>query len=266
MAGTAEREHFLTRSPTPFPPHPLRRHCARRPLRPTVAGPARRALVADGTFPLPPLTPEALEEAICDRRDAPAWIRRGRCGVDRRRGSGTPGGPPLLQFALAELYERRTDGHITAAALHDMGGVGGAVGRRAEDTYQALTPELQAHARELFARLVAPGMGSPDTRREHGSASSPKPARDVAARFVAGTCWLPIAIRATREPVVEVAHEALLTNWPRLREWLNDDRTWIAQLQHLAGASRGLIAGDTDAELYRGSSTGRGVLEAIPER
>lgn len=268
LAPTTERERFLSALAHAASCRvrciaTVRADLYDRPLRDQVIG----QLVADGTFALPPLTPEAMEEAVV----RPAR----RHGVEFDDGVATaivaeaaahPAGLPLLQFALAELYERRTDGRITAQALHDMGGVGGAVGRRAEETYQSLTPELQAHARELFARLVAPGMGSPDTRRRARLGELSQPAGDVADRFVQARLLVADREHATREPVVEVAHEALLTNWPRLREWLNDDREWIARLQHLATAARTWSeADDVDAELYRGSRL-EAVLEALPER
>jgi DNA-binding SARP family transcriptional activator/WD40 repeat protein len=234
-----------------------------RPLQHQLVGP----LLVDGTFPLPPLDAEALEEAVV----RPAR----RNGVDFDDGVATAivaeasahsAGLPLLQFALAELYERRVDGRITAEALHELGGIGGAVGRRAEETYQALDASLQPHARELFGRLVAPGLGAPDTRRRARSSELSRPAQDVAARFVQARLLVADRDLATREPVVEVAHEALLSNWPRLREWLNADRNWIAQLQHLAAASRGWKeSGQADEELYRGSRL-EAVLEALPER
>ena len=65
--------------------------------------------------------------------------------------------------------------------------------------------------------------------------------------------------------MIEVAHESLLSNWPRLREWLDADRRWLAQLQHLATATRTWDEGRRpDGELYRGSRL-EAVLEALPE-
>ena len=133
--------------------------------------------------------------------------------------SAQPAGLPLLQFALAELYERRTDFRIrrtrSARARRDR-----RCGRtRAEETYQALGPKLRCRARELFARLVAPGLGTPDTRRRARLGELSESARDVADLFVRGAAArCRPRLRQTREPVVEVAHEALLTNWPRLRD------------------------------------------------
>ena len=268
LAATADRERFLGVLAQAVSRHvrcvvTLRADLYDRPLQDQLVG----QLVADGTFALPPLTPEALEEAVVRpaRRNG-VEFDEGVATAIVAEASAHPAGLPLLQFALAELYERRTDHRIRADALRELGGIGGAVGRRAEETYQALAPELETHARELFARLVAPGLGSPDTRRRARLGELSQATRDVADLFVQARLLVADRDLATREPVVEVAHEALLTNWPRLRGWLNDDRQWISQLQHLAVASRDWAAsGDTEGELYRGSRL-EAVLEALPER
>ncbi len=232
-----------------------------RPLQHPVIG----QHVANGTFALPPLSPRSLEEAVV----RPA----ARLGVEFEEGVATaivaeisaqPAGLPLLQFSLAELYERRVQDLITSAALEDLGGIGGAVGRRAESIYDDLSPDLQTHARELFGRLVAPGQGTQDVRRRARLGELSEPAREVADRFVAARLLVADHDVATREPVIEVAHEALLSSWPRLREWLESDRAWLAQLHHLATASRAWHeSGRADSELYRGARL-EAVIEALP--
>ena len=221
----------------------------------------------EGTFALPPLSPEALEEAVVRpaRRNG-VEFDEGVATAIVAEASAQPAGLPLLQFALADLYERRVDNRITSDALHELGGIGGAVGRRAESAYQILDEDLRPQARELFGRLVSPGLGAPDTRRRARLGELSQRTRDVADRFVQARLLVADRDLANREPVVEVAHEALLSNWQRLREWLEADRQWISQLQHLAMASRSWHeAGRADGELYRGSRL-EGVLEALPER
>jgi hypothetical protein len=89
-------------------------------------------------------------------------------------------GLPLLQFTLAELYDRRVDGRIDADALSSLGGMAGAIGRRADAVYDALDLPGQQATRELFARLVAP---RPRRRRDAspgdplGAARSSAPGR-----------------------------------------------------------------------------------------
>ena len=78
--------------------------------------------------------------------------------------------------------------------------------------------------------------------------------REVADLFVAARLLVADRDPATREPTVEVAHEALLTRWSRLVDWVDEDRRWLTQLQHLSAAARAWDdGGRPDAELYRGS-------------
>ncbi|MEP7112166.1 MAG: BTAD domain-containing putative transcriptional regulator [Ilumatobacteraceae bacterium] len=223
-------------------------------------------MVADGTFALPPLSPQALEEVVA----RPA--ERNGVGFDDgvvaaivAEASAHPAGLPLLQFAMAELYERRVDNCVTSRSLNEMGGLGGAIGRRAEDIYSSLDDDVRTQTRQLFGRLVAPGQGGPDTRRRARFSELSEADRTVADRFVEARLLVADRDLATREPVIEVAHEALLANWPRLREWLEADRRWLAQLQHLATATRAW--NETlrpDGELYSGSRL-EAVLEALPD-
>ena len=95
-----------------------------------------------------------------------------------------------------------------------MGGLGGAIGRRAEDIYNSLDDDMRAQTRQLFGRLVAPGLGAPDTRRRARFRELSETDRTVADRFVQARLLVADRDIATREPVIEVAHEALLANWP----------------------------------------------------
>ena len=266
LAGAADRERFLAVVAQAVSRRvrcvvTLRADFYDRPLQDQLVG----QLVADGTFALPPLGAEALEEAVVRpaRRNG-VEFDEGVATAIVAEASAHPAGLPLLQFALAELYERRVDGRIRAETLRELGGIGGAVGRRAEETYATLSPESRGRARELFARLVAPGLGGPDTRRRTRLGELSEASREVAGVFVEARLLVADRDLVTREPVVEMAHEALLTNWPRLQAWLDEDRQWIAQLQHLAISSRNWGAsGDADGELYRGSRL-EAVLEALP--
>lgn len=223
--------------------------------------------VADGTVAIPALTASELGEVIV----CPA----ARQGVTFEDGvvvsliaelTHAPGALPFLQFALAELFDRRTGTTVTAAALADLGGAGGAIGRRAEDLYGALTPAQQAQARWLFGRLVEPGEGGPDTRRRARAQELPAAARDVVDEFVSARLLVADRDPASGEVVVEVAHEALLDAWPRLRGWIDDDRLWLIQAHHLAAAARVWDEADRPVdELYAGGRL-QGILDATPER
>ena len=113
-----------------------------------------------------PFTPDELEQAI----SGPA----GRIGLHvepelvsaiGREVGQQPGTLPLLQYALTELYDQRRERTLTKAAYQSIGGVAGALSRRAEHTYLELDPAGQAAARQCFLRLVTLGEGVEDTRR-----------------------------------------------------------------------------------------------------
>ncbi len=143
-----------------------------------------------------------------------------------------PGALPLLQYALTELFERREGALLTGAAYEDIGGTLGALAKRAEEVYRRFNEAGQNMARQMFLRLVTLGEGQEDTRRrilqtELLTLGDSEVVRDVIERF--GRYRLLTFDRddATRSPTVEVAHEALIRQWERLREWLTESRNDI---------------------------------------
>ncbi len=211
-----------------------------------------------------PLTPDEMERAIAGPADRVGLKLEGGL-VESITGDviDQPGGLPLLQYALTELFEKRTDHALTKAAYQSIGGVRGALGRRAEEVYQSLDESHQATARQIFLRLVTLGEGVEDTRRrvllaeleslttDHGLPTTDhRPLRSIpvgqtteAATVVRGLSSVVTAFGKarllsfdrdlqTRGPTVEVAHEALLREWPRLREWLSESRSDV-RLQRL---------------------------------
>ncbi|MGB3715042.1 MAG: protein kinase [Candidatus Promineifilaceae bacterium] len=221
-------------------------------------------LIKDNTEIVLPLTPEELTWAVQE----PAR----RVGVGLESGlapsivgdvSDQPGALPLLQYALTELFERRQDHHMTRSAYQEIGGVLGALGRRAEEIYQGLGNPGQESSRQLFLRLVTLGEGVEDTRRRvlrtelaaltnderRGTYESPGV---LPSSSVLGPSSLIDSVidhyglarlltfdhdPITRGPTVEVAHEALLREWTRLRDWLDSSRNDVRMQRMLAGAA-----------------------------
>jgi DNA-binding SARP family transcriptional activator/tRNA A-37 threonylcarbamoyl transferase component Bud32 len=124
---------------------------------------------------------------------------------------------PLLQYALTELYQHRSGDVMTSASYREIGGVTGALGQRAEDVYDRLDPADQDGARRLFMRLVTPGEGVEDTRRRALRSELTICTDAVIDTFGAHRLLSFDRDPATRAPTVEVAHEALIREWPRLR-------------------------------------------------
>lgn len=146
-----------------------------------------------------------------------------------------PGNLPLLEFALSELWDRQQRGQLSNAAYDDIGGVAGAIAQRAEQEFGKFSSNQQSRAEYVFTSLVRvarPDEGIDDTRQRvlldelHWNEHS-KRGPDVRAEVKAlADARLLVTSRdgATGKVTVEVAHEALIRKWTRLREWVDKDR------------------------------------------
>jgi WD40 repeat protein len=167
---------------------------------------------------------------------------------------GQAGALPLLSTALVGTWERRRGDLLTLAGYLQTGGVAGALPLFAEAAFGALDEAGQEQARRLFVRLAETDEGGALARRavplvELGLDSEPGAARRQVVEVFVGRRLL--AVDGSR---LEVAHEALLTAWPRLTRWLEEDVAGRAVRRHLAPAAREWEAGDRRAdELYRGA-------------
>lgn len=198
-------------------------------LEKAIAGPARRVGVS--------VRPDLIAAVISDVRDE-------------------PGALPLLQYALTETFEGREDNRMTLAAYRASGGVIGALARRADEIYAGLNQRDQALTRQIFLRLVTLGEGSNDTRRrvlrsELTALGEVNPLIDMFGRVRLLTFDQE---RGTREPLIEVAHEALITQWRTLRRWLDESRSDIRLQRQLAVAAEEWRNHDQDISyLLRGA-------------
>jgi transcriptional regulator with XRE-family HTH domain len=146
---------------------------------------------------------------------------------------------PLLQFTLDQLYQRRNGHHLTLRAYHEIGGVKGALVKHAEAIYAALpSEEHRGLARALFVRLIDPGMTDQDIMRRRAALTEFVLDDPTRTRLLRETIDTFIAARLlstdTRAgfATVEVSHEALIREWPRLSNWLQVAREDI-RLQQL---------------------------------
>jgi DNA-binding SARP family transcriptional activator/WD40 repeat protein/tRNA A-37 threonylcarbamoyl transferase component Bud32 len=161
---------------------------------------------------------------------------------------------PFLQFALWSLFERREGNRLTWSAFRSIGGLAGAVAERAEATFASLDSHEQHAAQSLMLRLVVPGDGTEDTRTRVRRRDLPADAALVADHFVRERLLVVDRDAATREPTVEFAHESLVRSWPRLRQWLDEDRDRLRRLERVArDAAAWDAASRNDSELYRGA-------------
>lgn len=158
-----------------------------------------------------------------------------------------PGGLPLLSHALLETWRRRRGKTLTMAGYEAAGCLDGAIAKTAEEIYGRCTEDQAVAARRVLLRLVAPGDGTPDTRRPVERAELGDPDRVVEALTGARLLTLD-------GDTVEIAHEALLTAWPRLRGWIEEDRERLRVHRNLTEAAHAWQElGREEGALYRGS-------------
>jgi WD40 repeat protein/DNA-binding SARP family transcriptional activator len=162
-----------------------------------------------------------------------------------------PGGLPLLSAALLEQWRERDGRTLRRAAYERAGGVHGAVGRLAERAYTALGEPEQRAARSILLRLADAGEhGAAFVRRRipRDEVDHDEPTANALDALVDGR------LVTAHDDTLEVAHEALLREWPRLRDWLAEDADGRRLHQHLINAARDWQAADGDSgELYRGA-------------
>ena len=154
-----------------------------------------------------------------------------------------PGALPLLQFALSELYEQRRENLLTLDAYRTRGGVAGALIRRAGDVYTTLDEAEQKAARQLFLRLVNTDSSGTVTRRRvlraelEGLVADPSALERAVDGFSRYRLLTLDNDPVTREPTVEVAHEALITAWTLLKDWLATSRSDLEVQRRISTAA-----------------------------
>ncbi len=224
-----------------------------------------------------PLTPDELEHAIVGPARRAGLVLDPELSTAIVKDVGDqPGTLPLLQYALTELFERREGRTLTLAAYRASGGVLGALTRRAEEIYTGLDAQGQEVARQLFLRLITPGEEAEDTRRRvhraelasvvpgqlsvateaGGSTTDNGPRTTDKVIDLYGRYRLLTFDRdpITREPTVEVAHEALIREWGRLRAWLDESRDDLRlQRRLMAAATEWVSAGRDQSFLATGA-------------
>ncbi|MES4902006.1 MULTISPECIES: XRE family transcriptional regulator [unclassified Streptomyces] len=166
-----------------------------------------------------------------------------------------PGMLPLLSHALLQTWRRRRGNALTLEAFERAGGLEGALVRTAEDFYRRLDGEHRKLARRVFVRLTALGDGTQDTGRParleelEGLAGAGGGDLDAVLHRAAAARLLTLD-----RDRVELAHEALIRCWPRLRRWLTEDRDATRTLRRLTDAAQVWEAlGRDPGALYRGT-------------
>jgi tetratricopeptide (TPR) repeat protein len=147
--------------------------------------------------------------------------------VLRDEAAKNPASLPLLEFTLEELYKRRNpEGVLTFAAYRRLGGVEGALARRADQVFEGLPQRVQAALPVVLRALitVAPaGELTASKSPQQGTLSSSPDVAALVDAFVRARLFVA-KLADDGSATVELAHEALLGHWPRLSRWLEEDR------------------------------------------
>ncbi|MGW2640135.1 nSTAND1 domain-containing NTPase [Streptomyces sp. NPDC001348] len=215
------------------------------------------AAIRDAALVLGPMGPAELREAIVKPAAAAGLIiERTLTAKIVEDVVDEPGGLPLMSHALLETWRRRRGRTLTLAAYQAAGGVHGALTHTAEELYTRLPQEQAEVARRILLRLITPGEGAQDTSRPadraelqaHGSTDRPGDTASV----------LELLARARLITLdgetVHLAHEALITAWPRLQAWIDSARDRLRVHRQITEAARAWSALDRDpGALYRGT-------------
>lgn len=169
------------------------------------------------------------------------------------------GGLPLLQFTLDQLFERRDGRRLTYDSYRQIGGLRGALAKHAEETFTNLpSDQHRAMARALFLRLIEPGSTEQDTTRRRAPLNELILADAGQTRIMRGAAdaFVDARLLFTDQNTIEVSHEALIREWPRLRVWLDEARVDIDLQQTLSADTENWVLRGRkpdDDGLYRGT-------------
>ena len=171
---------------------------------------------------------------------------------------GEPAALPLLQFTLLQLWDARERNRVTWEAYRRLGGVTEALANTADRIYKEMLPEDQVTTKRILLRLVSPD-GLEFTRRRvprkqlYSDEANDRVDR-VLERWTNARLLHVAKGHTTDDDQIEVAHEALVRNWPRLVEWLEDERIVLRNRLRLSRQAEDWdVRGREDSLLLRGA-------------
>ncbi len=224
---------------------------------------ALRQALADRQEYLGPMTATELRRAIEEPARSGRWeLETGLVDVLLQDlGVGGPSGPepgamPLLSHAMLETWHRRRGRTLTLSGYLASGGVRGAIAETADVVFfDQLDPDQQRIARNIFLRLtqLSEDDSLAETRRRVGFNELIEGSTEAAQIREVLTILADARLITTDDDIAEVAHEALIREWPTLRDWIEEDRDGLRLHRHLTLAAEAWERRDRDSgELYRG--------------
>jgi WD40 repeat protein len=231
-------------------------------LVPELAG-----LLGSGTVLVPPMDRGQLRHAIVSPAERAPGLSFEQGLVDRilDDAAAEPGQLPLVESLLTELWTRREGGYLTVRAYEEAGGVAGVVATHAEAVVAGFDPADADRLRRLFTALAGPDRDGRFVRRPLRWTEVATDLRPLVLRLAAGR--LVVVERGPDgQETIQLAHQALIAHWPRLRDWLTEDRDFIA-LRDQVGQQRERweATGRDDGALLRGAALAT-ALDRLPGR
>ncbi|MFH9354851.1 NACHT and WD repeat domain-containing protein [Kitasatospora sp. NPDC017646] len=225
--------------------------------------PELRTALQAGAVVLGPMTEEELKQAIrlpaelveLEVEEGLVELLLADLGtVGNPAGAGSAGRLPLLAHALRGTWQQRSGNRLTVDGYRVTGGIQRALANTADRLFEALPRPGREMARWVFLRLVTVGRDADDTRRRVRyddllrHAPDPDSAGTVVDEFTRGR------LLTRDQDAVTITHEVLIRAWPRLREWIEQDRDGNLVRQDLEEAAAAWDqSGREPGGLYRGN-------------
>jgi len=227
-----------------------------------VVYPALNQLITSHLIQVGPMDKEALKQAI----EAPAQLAELTLEVGLLQRilddiAGASSELPLLEHALLELFERRRGSLLTLSAYVEIGGIEGALAKRAESEYERLDENDKQTIRKLFILgLIHPGEGTEDTRRRATKEELLAIGSDSEKTEALLNHWIQARLltsyhdEARDTDMVDVAHELLIRKWPRIQQWVSEDMETARQINRLRRLAQAWDKAERDDDhLLRGA-------------
>lgn len=208
-----------------------------------------------------PMTERELREAILLPAEAVGLeLEKALVEVLLNDTFNSPGVLPLLQHTLVELFHHRDGNVLTLEAYREIGGVKGALAHRADAILDSMPLARRHVVRRIFMRLIQPEAGAITARRRATFSelltqdSQAEEVEAIIQTLVEANLMVTSRSQEDDEMVIDVAHEALLREWPRFQSWLDWDRRGLRIRQHLSLAARDWDSRQREeGSLYRGA-------------
>jgi hypothetical protein len=176
---------------------------------------------------------------------------------------GEPAGLPLLQFTLLKLWEARERNRVTWQTYRRVGGPRVALARSADALYERLIPEEQLTLKRILLRLARPSERIEVTSNRvrcqalYQAGEARERVDSVLQKLIDARLVRRTSGDLEQDDQVEVAHEALIRNWPRLVDWLTEERAALVTLRRLDDRARAWQARGRQGDLLDETETPR---------